>query len=79
VNTCIHGQLARSCNICELEAEIGRLVLALKSAGGTFQVNGVDYCASCRCQADICDRTGLSRDPGDARFCGGAVAREAVR
>ena len=34
---CKHGQLARSCNVCELEAEIERLQLAVALKNGVIK------------------------------------------
>ena len=46
---CKHGQLARSCEICELENEVKRLRTVLRAIEWLSDHDGVRWCPSCSC------------------------------
>lgn len=55
---CKHGQLARSCQLCELEAENERLRTVLTTIEWLADYDGVRWCPSCLClwpeHASVC-------------------------
>lgn len=65
---CVHGQLARSCNICELEARVSQLKTELKNFLGAFDT-----------YFEACGRPNSNlHDAKEAMFSAANTAREVL-